>query len=57
MENSIIRYIKGWYYTWRIMGNKELMESIKRAQKDAEEGRFLTHEEVFEKYGKFEEGR
>ena len=35
------RWIMGWYYTWRIMRNKELMASIKRAQKDVEEGRFV----------------
>jgi hypothetical protein len=45
----MIRYIKGWYYTWRIMRNKELMESIRRAQRDVEKGRYrlLTHEEIF----------
>ena len=45
----MIKYVMGWYYTWRIMRNKEFMESIRRAQKDVEEGRFLTHEEVFGK--------
>ena len=58
----IIRYIMGWVETWRIMRNKELMESIRRAQKDIEEGRcrFLSHEEVFggkSKNGRLEEGR
>ncbi len=50
-ERHLIRYIKGWIETWRIMRNKELMESIRRAQKDVEEGRYrlLTHKEVFGK--------
>ena len=48
-ENKMIRYIMGWIETWRIMRNKELMESIRQSQKDVEEGRcrLLTHEEVF----------
>ena len=44
-----IRYVMGWIETWKIMRNKELMESIRQSQKDVEEGnyRLLTHRELF----------
>ena len=41
------RWMMGWIETWRIMRNEELMESIRQAQKDIEEGNLLTHEVVF----------
>ncbi len=44
----MIQWIKDWVETIRIMKNKDLMESIRRAQKDVEAGRILTRKE-FEK--------
>ena len=38
----LIKYVMGWMETWRILRNKELMESIRKAQKDVEEGEKLS---------------
>jgi len=43
----MIKELRSWWVTLKIMRNKELRESLKIAQKQIEEGRILTREEVF----------
>ena len=45
--NKLYRWLKGWYVTLQIYRNKELMESIRRAQIEVEEGKFYTREDIF----------
>ncbi len=54
MQN-VIRWIKGWIETWRILRNKELMVSLKRAEEDMKEGKYLTHKEAFNSEAKRDE--
>lgn len=59
----ILRWIKGWVEdwvedwieTWRILRNKELMASLKRAEEDMREGKYLTHKEAFDSEVKWDE--
>ncbi len=44
---KLIREIRSWWLTWKIMRNKELKESLRMAQKQLEEGQFLTRDKVF----------
>ena len=43
--STISRIERGYYF--KVAPEEELMRSIRRAQKEVEAGKFLTHEEVF----------